>query len=181
MSEKSGGPGVVHVPPGGGRAVWVYGEPVKFYALGEDTGGAFTLFEQNVPPGEGSMPHKHRHEDQSFYALEGDFELVCDGRTFDVKAGGFIHVPRGTVHAFENVGAGPGRLMILSAPAGGTERFFFEVGEEASDASSPPPATDPPEISELLAIMKRHDMEVDTFALLQQISAKPSQGRDGPG
>ena len=127
------------------------------------------------------MPHKHRREDQSFYALEGDYEFACDGRAFDVKAGGFLHVPRGTVHAFENVGAVPGRLMILSSPAGGTERFFFEMGEEALDSSSPPPPTDPPEISELLSIMKRHDMEVDTFALLQQISAKPSQGRDGPG
>ncbi len=175
---KENGSGVVHVPPGGGRTVWLYGEPVKFYATGEDTGGAFSLFEQNVPPREGSMPHKHRHEDQSFWSLEGDFELVCDGRAFDLRAGGFMHVPRNTVHAFENVGDGPGRILILSAPAGATERFFFEVGEEASDASSPPPAADPPDIFEQLAQMREYDMEVDTLALLRQISASPSPKQD---
>jgi len=180
MTENGSGPGVVHVPPGGGRTVWLHGEPVKFYTVGEDTGGAITLFEQNVEPQGGSMPHKHRHEDQSFFAIEGDFELVCDGQTFDVKEGGFIHVPRGTVHAFENVGTTPGRILILSGPAGATERFFFEVGEEASDASSPPPATDPPDVFEQLAVMKSYDMEVDTLALLQQLSAKPSPEREDP-
>jgi quercetin dioxygenase-like cupin family protein len=181
MSEDKRHSDVVHVPPGGGRTVWLYGEPIKFYALGEDTGGAFTLFEQNVPPREGSLPHKHRHEDQAFFALEGDFEFVCDGRAFVAEAGSFVHVPRGTVHAFENVGSGPGRLMIFSIPAGETERFFFEVGEEAPDASSPPPTKDPPEIGELLAVMRRYDMEVDSFALLRQISAKPTSEQDHPG
>ncbi len=81
--------GIVHVPPGGGRAVWFNGGLVMFYALGEDTGGAFTLFEEAIAPREKALLHLHHEEDQAFYILEGEYEVVCDGRTFAARAGSF--------------------------------------------------------------------------------------------
>ena len=131
--------GSVHVPPGRGRSLWFNGGLVKFYALGEDTGGAFTLFEESLAPQDRALPHLHHEEDQAFYVLEGEHEFVCDGRTFAAGAGSFFYVPRGTVHSYENVGTEPGRILILSAPAGGTERIFFELGESATEESPPPP------------------------------------------
>jgi len=72
MSESGSDLGFVHVPPGGGRAVWFNGGLVTFYALGDDTGGAFTLFEEALAPQDRAMPHLHHEEDQAFYVLEGD-------------------------------------------------------------------------------------------------------------
>src|SRR5688500_17003837 len=125
MSESGSDPGIVHVPPGGVRSVWFNGGLVTSYALGADTVGAFTLFEEAVAPQDKALPHLHHEEDQAFYVLEGEHEFVCEGCAIEAKAGSFVYIPRGTVHSYENVGTEPGRLLILSTPAGGTERLFL--------------------------------------------------------
>jgi mannose-6-phosphate isomerase-like protein (cupin superfamily) len=177
MPESGDDPGVVHVPPGGGRSVWFNGGLVTFYALGEDTGGAFTLLEEAIAPQDKAMPHLHHEEDQAFYVLEGEHEFVCDGRAFAAKAGSFIYVPRGTVHSYENVGTEPGRLLIFSTPAGGTERIFFELGEPATEGSPPPP-TEPLDLASFRATVQKYGSDIDLFALLQQVSAEPSREQD---
>src|ERR671911_311355 len=177
MLEREDDPGVVHVPPGGGRSVWFNGGLEKFYALGEDTGGAFTLFEEAIAPQDRALPHLHHEEDQAFYVLEGEHEFVCDGRTFAAKAGSFVYVPRGTVHSYENVGTEHGRLLILSTPAGGTERIFFELGETATEGSPPPP-TEPLDLASFRATVQKYGSDVDLFALLQQASARPPSQPD---
>jgi mannose-6-phosphate isomerase-like protein (cupin superfamily) len=173
MPEREDDPGVVHVPPGGGRSVWFHGGLVTFYALGEDTGGAFTLFEEAIAPQDRALPHLHHEEDQAFYVLEGEHEFVCDGRTFAAKAGSFFYVPRGTTHSYENVGMEPGRLLILSTPAGGTERLFFDLGEPAAEGSPPPP-TESLDLQSFRATVQSYGSDIDLFALLKQTSAGPS-------
>ena len=42
-----------------------------------------------------------------------------------VSAGGMAFGPRGTPHAFQNVGETPGRLLVITTPSG-LERFFEE-------------------------------------------------------
>jgi len=185
MPESGGEPRFVHVPPNKGRSVWFNGGLVKFYALGEDTGGAFTLFEealavQDRAVQDRALPHLHREEDQAFYVLEGEHEFVCDGSAFATQVGSFVYVPRGTVHSYENVGTEPGRLLILSTPAGGTERLFFDLGEPASEGSSPPP-TEPLDLGKFRATVQKYGSDIDLFALLQQISAKPPPKRDATG
>jgi mannose-6-phosphate isomerase-like protein (cupin superfamily) len=177
MPESGDDPSVVHVPPGGGRSVWFNGGLVKFYALGEDTGGTFTLFEEAIAPQDRALPHLHHEEDQAFYVLEGEHEFVCDGRTFAAGAGSFVYVPRGIVHSYENVGTEPGRLLILSTPAGGTERLFLELGEPASEGSPPPP-TESLDLGAFRATVQRYGSDIDLFALLQQISAEHPRKRD---
>ena len=39
-------------------------------------------------------------------------------QTVEAEAGSFLFVPRGTVHAARNVGAGPVRLLAAHVPAG---------------------------------------------------------------
>lgn len=173
MPERRPDLGVVHIPPGGGRSVWFNGGLVTFYALGEDTGGAFTLFEEAIAPQDRALPHLHDEEDQAFYVLEGEHEFVCDGRAFAAGAGSFVYVPRGTTHSYENVGAEPGRLLILSTPAGGTERLLFDLGEPAADGS-PPPRTEPLDLQSFRATVQKYGSDIDLFALLKQTSAAPS-------
>lgn len=182
--EAMSGRDVKHVPLGEGESLWVFGGLVRFYALGEDTGGAFTLLEEETSPQSAAFPHVHHEEDQAFYILEGDHEFVCDGQSFATKAGSFVYVPRGTVHWFTNVGTTPGRILVISTPAGGTEEFFFEVGEPAMDRSSPPPSSRGPEtmedIARLKEIAQRHGSDIDSLALLQQMSTgSPPSEQEG--
>ena len=163
-----------HVPPGRGESLWAFGGLVTFYALGEDTGGAFTLFEEATSQGSSAFPHLHREEDQAFYVLEGEHEFTCGGETLAAPAGAFVYVPRSTVHSFTNVGETPGRLLILSTPAGGTERFFFEVGEPVTDESSPPPTPEVSDVAKLREIVRKHGSDIDTLALLGQLGANPA-------
>ncbi len=168
-----------HVAPGGGKSLWVFGGLVTFLALGEDTGGAFTLFEEATSPQTGALPHLHHEEDQAFYVLEGEHEFVCDEKTFAAGAGSFVYVPRGTVHSFTNVGEAPGGLLVLSTPAGGTEGFFFEVGEPATDGSSPPPTSGMSDVAELRQIARKHGSDIDTLALLRQLTNNPAPEQEG--
>jgi hypothetical protein len=87
--------------------------------------------------------------------------------------GSFVYVPRGAVHSYENVGTEPGRLLILSTPAGGTEKLFFELGEPATEGSTPPSPA-PLELAAFRATVQKHGSDIDLFTLLQQISAGPS-------
>ena len=177
MPERRPDPGVVHVPPGGGKSVWFNGGLVTFYALGEDTGGAFTLFEEAIAPQDKALPHLHHEEDQAFYILEGNYEFVCDGRAFAAGAGSFVYVPRGAVHSYENVGTKPGRILILSTPAGGTERIFFELGESVTESSTPPPAA-PLDLAAFRATVQKHGSDIDLFALLQQVNVAHQRKQD---
>ena len=58
------------ISAGEGRTVWVVGDRYTIKASGEDTGGAFALFEAIVPPQAGPPPHVHHREDEAFYFLE---------------------------------------------------------------------------------------------------------------
>src|SRR5262249_29791108 len=62
--------------PGAGSTLNVLGVTHLYKATAEETGGAFSLWEAIVPPGTGAPPHRHDHEDESFYVLSG--ELVVE-------------------------------------------------------------------------------------------------------
>lgn len=42
--------------------------------------------------------HKHEHEDEMFYVVEGETEILFKDRTVSLKKDEFIIVPRGIVH-----------------------------------------------------------------------------------
>lgn len=152
------GRGAAYVRPGEGRAVWVPGGQLLTYKVtAEQTGGAYSLFEGTVPPQYGTPPHIHHREDESFYVVEGEFEFLRDGETVRAGAGSLVYVPRGSLHAFKNVGEGRGRLLMSQTPGGLHERFFEEVGEEATDRTTPPAAKDEPD---LVAVAAKYGTEV---------------------
>ena len=57
--------------------------------------------------------------------------------TVPAGAGTCVHVPKGTLHTFKNVGTSPSRVLGVITP-GGFERFFLEAGEPATEGSSAP-------------------------------------------
>src|SRR4051794_4876500 len=97
------------LPPGGGEGVWIVGDTMHLKATAATTNGAFTMLENLSPPQSGPPPHVHEHEDEAFYVLEGEFELLIGEDLVRAEPGTFAFVPRGTVHRFRCVGDRPGR------------------------------------------------------------------------
>jgi mannose-6-phosphate isomerase-like protein (cupin superfamily) len=149
-----------HLRPAEGRSVWVLGQLLTCKVTAEQTGGAYSLFEGLVPAHEGTPPHIHHREDECFYVLEGEFEFLMEDATVTAEAGTLIFVPRGTLHAFTNVGEEPGRLLTSQTPGGLHERFFEEVGEEAVDRVNPPAVEGPPDLERIAEIAAKYGTEV---------------------
>ena len=128
----------LHRPSGSGLAYWGPGDAYRFLVTGAESGGAYFAMEAIVPPGGGPPPHIHRHEDETFYVLEGEVEFLLGDRTFPGSPGDFVNVPRGTLHRFHNPGSATARLILTFTPAG-IERFFEETLERADDLDQSPP------------------------------------------
>lgn len=126
-----------HVGPREGRAVRTpWDELVTRKVAGQQTGGAFSLFEVEVTPRGGQPPHVQHREDEFFYVIEGRFGfLVEDGEEFEAGPGSLVYVPKGNLHAFENAGETTGRLLVGQTPAGSYERFLEEAGKPATEES----------------------------------------------
>ena len=123
------------VRPGEGRGISPIGGDQTFWkATGSQTGGAFAMLEQSVPPGHGPRRHVHRREEESFYILDGDFGFEVGDAQFIAGAGSFVLGPRDVPHRFWNAGSAPGRFLLLISPAG-LEPFFEEFSRVV--ASSP--------------------------------------------
>jgi quercetin dioxygenase-like cupin family protein len=112
---------------GAGERLQVIDSYVTFKATGAETGDAFTLLEGENPPGTGVPPHVERYEDETFYVLEGTYAFDVDGVQHEVGPGGFVHIRRGTAHAFRNVGTTTGRILCLLTPGGIHERFMADL------------------------------------------------------
>ena len=113
--------------PGAGERLLVIDSYVTFKAVGAETGDAFTLLEGENPPGTGVPPHIERYEDETFYVLEGTYAVTVGDETAEFGPGGFVHVTRGTPHAFRNVGDTTGRILCLLTPGGIHERFMADI------------------------------------------------------
>ncbi len=72
---ETNGPGVNHVPAGAGETVWLLGDLYTIKATSEATGGSYGAWETVAPPGSGPPPHRHQHQDEIFYILEGALEF----------------------------------------------------------------------------------------------------------
>jgi mannose-6-phosphate isomerase-like protein (cupin superfamily) len=149
---------VRHIPDAAGESLWVVGDTYTFKATGEDTGSSLAFFDASVPPGSGPPPHVHRNEDEFYYVLDGELEVLDGDRTFTARTGSFVFVPRGTLHNFRNQTARPARLVIGLTPAG-FEKFFFAVGQPAVPGGQAPPLG-PEEMARTLELAPRFGLEI---------------------
>jgi quercetin dioxygenase-like cupin family protein len=152
---------VKYVPAGTGPMYWGPGDKVTFLVTGEQSGGACFIFETMVPPGGGPPPHLHRHEDESFYLLQGTLTIHAGGSTYHASPGDFIHLPRGIVHSFKNEGNVDARMLVTASPAGpvGVQKFFEEAFYPATDRLVSPPLVTGELMGRMKAAVAKHGLE----------------------
>ena len=150
----------IHVEPGEDRALWISCELVTCKVTSEQTGGAYSLFEIMSHPRGGVPPHIQHREDECFYVLEGEFQFLVEDRTMRVGVGSLVYIPRGNLHAYENVGDKPARMLVSQTPGGLHERFFEELGKPAEDPSAPPTTENRPGAAKITATATKYGIEI---------------------
>jgi len=90
------------VEPGRGRAYPMGAISAKFLADREETAHGYSISEWWLEP-HSTGPGAHAHpEDDVFFVIEGTMSFLVDDAWRDVKKGGFVLVPGGVTHDFEN-------------------------------------------------------------------------------
>lgn len=129
----------------------VLGVDVRILADGSQTGGAYANYHARCTRGAGAPPHRHDGSDESFFVIEGEFEILCGTERLLAKAGDYIFIPRGMVHGFTGVSECPAALLGTGTPAG-HEAFFREAAALAASGDMQP--------EKVAALCQRHGIEL---------------------
>jgi quercetin dioxygenase-like cupin family protein len=134
MAGESGA--YVHAP-NQSEVRWLGETFAYFLATGDQTGGLFTLVDEQARRGMAVPLHKHRDDVESFYVLDGEISFfIGDQPGMRVGAGAFAHVPGGIVHGFR-VESESARYLILTTPHHGE---FYEAITLAAGPDGAAPA-----------------------------------------
>jgi len=107
-----------------------------FLATGKETGGAFSLVDEEAKRGESVPLHLHEDDMESFYVVDGEVTFfIGDGPGIRAGAGSFVHVPGGTVHGFR-VESETARYLILTTPRHG--EFYRAITLPSQPGGLPP-------------------------------------------
>jgi quercetin dioxygenase-like cupin family protein len=142
-----------------GRTIAISGDVYRFLATGEDTNGAYAMWEANVPPGGGPPPHVHSREEEGFYVLEGEIVFHIGNERIVAAAGTLANLPIGTPHWFRNETLRPAKMLIWVAPAG-LERMFLELGVPVPRGATAAPSPTKEEIEKLMEVAPRYGIEI---------------------
>jgi len=155
-----------HIAATEGTTLQVLADRVTIKLGGEETGGAYFLAEDEVPP-QGGVPLHSQTSQETFYVLAGDFEFTWQQSpasppsSINLAKGSVVHIPAGVFHAYRNQGTAPGRILFLIAPAGMTAQFFAEIGRPvAGDRAANPVPAPLPDPARLQAIMRQYGVSV---------------------
>ncbi|PJE95345.1 cupin [Streptomyces carminius] len=111
------------------------------------TGGEFGLYKVEMGPrAPGPSTHFHRTISESFFVLSGEVRLYDGDRWTAGRAGDFLYVPPGGLHAFRNDSDEPASMLMLFTPGAPREEYFERIAETARRGG--------PEFAEFLL---RHD------------------------
>ncbi|MFP3578962.1 cupin domain-containing protein [Arthrobacter sp. SIMBA_036] len=94
---------------------------------GEDTAGAFLLFEDEMSLGKVTPMHTHPDADETLYVLAGEILINMDGIEHNIAAGGLAVAPRGVPHAFK-VLRDKTRILCFHTP--GSSQAFYDGASE---------------------------------------------------
>jgi len=114
----------------------VFGEPVEILIASDTTAGHSATMTQSSPPGGGPPPHSHQNEDETFFVLDGEYEILLDGVSHKLLPGDAIHAMRGSIHTFRNIGEKMGKMLVQIVP-GGLENYLEEISHFSAPEGMP--------------------------------------------
>jgi quercetin dioxygenase-like cupin family protein len=127
----------------------VFAERITILA-DHDRTGSYEVYVHDASEGAGPPPHFHVW-DEAFYVIDGEIDFEVGGTSKRVKAGGFVHVPAGMVHAFRY--ASPtARMLGITSGAGATAMFADFDRECGADI----------DLDKVVDVLKRHRAELAT-------------------
>ena len=104
-------------------------DPVLGYSIACKREGENLIIDTRVRPGGGTRSHSHPNGEERFSIEEGEVEFRVGRRKVVAGPGDELSVPRGTKHAFKNIGGGEAvfRAELVPEPTGKGQDFFIEV------------------------------------------------------
>jgi quercetin dioxygenase-like cupin family protein len=144
---------------------------------GEDTGHAFSIYEQELDPGEGVPLHCHAYG-EVFYVLSGyvDFLQVTGAgeEWITCTDGETIIIPNNALHAFYNRTDRPARLLSISTQL---HQAFFDAVEEMDRTDRLASMPGKQAMARIGDLARRFDMHFFPFSppkLADRSSAEPA-------
>lgn len=107
-------------------------------------GSAIEIFDTTGIPGGGPPPHKHKWE-EIYVVLSGEMEVMVDGKTTRLSAGGYAHVPADTPHAYKTL---DNTHFLTIVSKGNAAKFFKEVGDDVE--------MNPPDFAGIVRVGAKH-------------------------
>ncbi len=99
---------------------------ITFKVTPKDSDGVF-IIENTFHEKGGPAKHLHYHQDEWFFAVEGEFILEVGQEKFKLIPGDSILAPHNIPHVWAYIGNARGKMLIAFMPAGKMESFFREV------------------------------------------------------
>ncbi len=139
-----------YVEPGGGRDYDWSADHTYVKVSARDTGGQYTLMEDNLKADFRLGLHLHRSHAETFYILDGSVDFFVDGDWMSAEPGACLHIPPGVEHACAlSEGCRSARMLMIFQPAG-FDLFLAELAR-MSDA-------DFEEVARMKALEDKYDI-----------------------
>jgi mannose-6-phosphate isomerase-like protein (cupin superfamily) len=138
------------------------GETLTWKVTAAESAGTLEVAELALEADVGTPEHVHHQNDEAYYVVDGTYRFKVGPDMADVGAGAFVYIPRGTPHAWLNVGDRPGRVVMLFTP-GGMAGYFEELQPflpELLAAGGDMSAVDPETLRKAGDVMQRYHYEL---------------------
>jgi quercetin dioxygenase-like cupin family protein len=127
---------------------------------GPDTGGAYCLLELSLAPGIGVPRHTHTREDESYYVISGELEVIVGDQVFVLIAGDSLMAPRDIPHELRNSGNSENHYLINFSPSG-FEDFLKATALPAPDNAVAPTERQLQVENPSIAVQNVHELAAD--------------------
>jgi quercetin dioxygenase-like cupin family protein len=141
--------------PDDGQPYWWLGSLTLTKVTREASRGAMDIVDHRVPAGYAPPLHIHDDQDEVFYVIDGEFAVRCADQHWQAGPGSLVFLPRQIAHGFTVSDGGPGRTLLINAPAGFAD-VIAELGVPASELVLPGPEVPMPDPGRVAAVSQAH-------------------------